>query len=219
MYETIPGILEKEWSEIERKIELVLPFAKTIHIDIVDGKFADNITFIDPKPFAKYTNPSTGSGLFFELHMMVEEPINYLKPWADVGFKRFLGHVEKMENQIEFIAQGQMLGEVGFALDGPTQLDAIGVPVDDLDSLLFMGVKAGFSGQEFNEEFIKKMEMLKDTTWIPFGVEGGINDQNVVKAAKMGATRLVSNSFLFKGNPQDQYNILENLLSTDAEKS
>ena len=55
MFEVIPGILEKQWSEIERKIEIVKPFAKSIHIDIIDGKFAPNITFLDPTPFAKYT--------------------------------------------------------------------------------------------------------------------------------------------------------------------
>ncbi|MBI2622555.1 MAG: hypothetical protein HYW64_00450 [Candidatus Levybacteria bacterium] len=120
MLEIIPGILEKDWSEIERKIELVRPFAKTIHIDILDRKFAPNTTFLDPLPFAKYTLPSSGQAFpssgqapFFELHMMVEEPIQYLKPFADAGFKRFLGHIEKMSDQAEFVAQGQLLGEVG----------------------------------------------------------------------------------------------------------
>lgn len=219
MIEIIPGILEKDWREIERKIELVRPFAKTIHIDIVDGKFAANTTFLDPKPFAKYTNPSSGQALFFELHMIVEEPINYLKPWAGVGFRRFLGHVEKMGNQAEFIAQGQMLGEVGLALDGPTALDTIGVAVDDLDALLFMGIKAGFSGQALVEDYVKKMEILKDTTWIPLAVDGGINDQTIVKAAQMGATRFVSTSFLFNGDPKAQYDLLNDLLAKELEKS
>ena len=140
MYEIIPGILEKDWDSIQRKIELVKPFAKTIHIDIIDGKFAPNTTFLDPKPFEKYSKD-----IFFELHMMVEEPINYLKPFADAGFKRFLGHIEKMSNQAEFVAQGQMLGEVGLAVDGETPLHEVGVSIDDLDALVIMAIKAGFS--------------------------------------------------------------------------
>ena len=53
--EIIPGILEKDWPSIEIKIQQVLPFAKAIHIDLIDGKFAPNTTFLDPAPFKKYT--------------------------------------------------------------------------------------------------------------------------------------------------------------------
>ncbi len=208
MYEIIPGILEKEWGEIEKKIELVKPFAKTIHIDIIDGKFAPNTTFLDPAPFKRYA-----SDLFFELHMMVEEPIQYLKPWADAGFKRFLGHVEKMSNQAEFIAQGQMLGEVGLAVDGPTPVDAINVPLDDLDAILVMTIKAGLSGQEFMPEHLEKVKMFSQNTWVPIGVDGGISDKTINEASESGATRFISTSFLFKGkNPKIQFDTLKKLI-------
>ncbi len=206
MFEIIPGILEKEWSGVESKIELVLPFAKTIHIDIVDGIFAENKTFLDPAPFAKYTKD-----IFFELHMMVKNPLQYVKPFADAGFRRFLGHIEQMDDIEEFVVKGQSLGEVCLAIDGPTPLEDIPVALDDLDGLLLMTIKAGFSGQQFMEDFAKKAEEVKARTWIPIEIDGGINDQTIVQAAHFGATRFVSTSFLFKtGEPQGQYN---NLLS------
>lgn len=212
MYEIVPAILEKEWGEIERKIELVKSFAKTIHIDIIDGEFAPNATFLDPQPFSKYT-----SNIFFEVHLMVDEPINYLKPFAEAGFKRFLGHVEKMGDQEEFVAQAEMLGEVGLAIDDPTDSSAIKVPFSDLDSILIMTIKAGESGQNFNLEHLKKIEMLKliqhDNGGIPIiEVDGGINDQTILLAKNAGATRFVANSFLFKENPALQYKILEQRL-------
>jgi len=216
MFEIIPGILEKEWSEIERKIEIVKPFVKTIHIDIIDGKFAPNTTFLDPTPFANYTKDIT-----FELHMMVENPIQYLKPFANVGFRRFLGHVEKMPDQEEFVAQGQLLGGVGLAIDGPTSLDVIKVPYRDLDSILVMTIKAGESGQMFNPEYLKKVEILRkaqafgseaqarrDDTVIE--IDGGVNDKTIVQACNAGANRYVANSFLFKtNNAYNQYQVLE----------
>ena len=69
MHEILPGIgsQEHDWPEIEKKLELVKPFAKSVHIDIVDGKFAENTTFLDPTPFAKYTKE-----MLSDLHMMVE---------------------------------------------------------------------------------------------------------------------------------------------------
>ena len=103
-YKIIPGILEKDWPAIELRIQQVLPFAKAIHIDLIDGKFAPNTTFLDPSPFKKYTKD-----IPFELHMMVNEPINYLKAWADAGFQRFIGHIEKMSDQAKFVAKGHLL--------------------------------------------------------------------------------------------------------------
>lgn len=210
MCDILPGILEKDWPAIEQKIEQIKPFTQKIHIDIIDGKFADNLTFLDPKPFSKYS-----SDLFLELHMMVEEPINYLKPFADCGFKRFLGHVEKMSDQAEFVALGQLLGEVGLAIDGPTSPEAITVNLEDLDTILIMTIKAGFSGQSFTEEHLKKIEVLKKRIKnekvfkIPvFEVDGGVNDQTISLAKKQGVSRFVGTSFIFNGTPQDNYNKL-----------
>lgn len=215
MFEIIPGILEKDWIEIEKKIEAVKPFSKTIHIDIVDGKFAPNTTFLDPAPFAKYTKD-----IFFELHMMVENPIQYLKPFAQAGFKRFLGHIEKMPDQAEFVAQGQLLGEVGLAIDGPTDLDLIKASYGDLDAVLIMAIQAGQSGQEFNQEYLKKVEILRSAqddpsagSGLAIEVDGGINDQTIIQAKNIGATRFVSTSFLFSSeDPKQHFNLLQNII-------
>ena len=206
-YRIIPGILEKDWPVIETKIQQVLPFAKAIHIDLIDGKFAPNTTFMDPEPFSKYTKDA-----FFELHMMVEEPINFLKPWADAGFQRFIGHIEKMLDQVEFVAKAQLLGEVGLAIDGPTEIEKIEVPFDDLDVILFMAIKAGASGQDLIDDYLNKVKQIKDKTLIPIEVDGGINDQTILKAKESGADRFVATSFIFKETPQEQYKILQETL-------
>ncbi|MEK7451101.1 MAG: hypothetical protein AAB662_04150 [Patescibacteria group bacterium] len=216
MLEVIPGILEKDWFEIERKIELVKSFAKTIHVDIIDGIFAPNTAFLDPIPFAKYTKD-----IFFEVHLMVENPIQYLKPFADAGFKRFLGQIEKMPDQAEFVAQAQILGEVGLALDGGTSIDAIKVPLDDLDCLQVMTIeKAGKSGLPFVPMFLDKVKQILAKTSISIGVDGGINDQTIIVGKDAGATRFVANSFLFDSeDPNRQYQILQEKLRMGVRKN
>ena len=206
MFEIIPGILEKDFSEIERKINLVKSFASVIHIDIIDGKFAPNATFLDPAPFANFTKD-----LFFEVHMMVENPIQYLKPFAQAGFRRFLGHIEKMPDQAEFVAQGEILGEVGLAVDGPTDLSLIKVPYEDLDCVLIMTIKAGQSGQTFDPEYLKKVQILRTAqNDIKIEVDGGINGETINEAKNAGANRFVANSFIFNNpDPQKQYEILK----------
>lgn len=203
--EIIPGILEKDWNEIEKRIELIRPFAKTIHIDILDGKFAPNTTLLDPAPFKKYAND-----FLLEVHFMVEEPINYLKSFAGAGFKRFMGHVEKMSDQEEFVAQGQLLGEVGLVVDGQTPFDGIRVPLDDLDCLLFMTINAGFSGQAFDIKKLEKIKTARLKTAIPIEVDGGINDQTIKLVKDAGANRFISTSFLFGAiDPKVQYKKLQ----------
>ncbi|MBP9719021.1 MAG: hypothetical protein KBD46_00995 [Candidatus Levybacteria bacterium] len=213
--EIIPGILEKEWEEIEKKIEISRAFAQVIHIDILDGKFADNHTFLDPAPFKKYS-----SEILFEVHMMVENPIQYLQPFADAGFKRFLGHVEQMKDVPEFVAKAQLYGEVGLAIDGPTPLEKMHVSYEDLDSLLVMTIKAGFSGQSFDPAHLEKVKKARQASLrgdqlreFPIEVDGGINDLTILEAKKAGATRFITTSFLFGAeDPKKQYETLQNLI-------
>jgi ribulose-phosphate 3-epimerase len=211
MFEIIPGILEKDWQSIEAKIELVKPFAKSIHIDILDGKFAENITFLDPEPFRKYTGD-----MLFELHMMVEEPINYIKPWADAGFKRFIGHIEKMSDQAAFVATAEQYGYVGLAVDGPTGLDKLTVNHLDLDTVLIMTIKAGFSGQEFQHEQLEKVKQLtKDTEMFPVEIDGGVTEETIKQAWEAGARRFVTTSALY-GNedPAKEYQRLHDICNS-----
>ncbi len=192
MFEIIPGILEKSWEEIEKKIVLLSPFAKTLHIDLIDGKFAKNLTFLDPSPFAKYKDQ-----FLLEVHLMVEEPITYLKPFADAGFKRFLGHVENMSDQVGFVAAGQLLGEVGLAIDGPTTIDAIKVPYDDLDVvLMYVSERVGFAGPPMMPERLDRVKALRQKTAIPIEVDGGVKDTTIALAKAAGATRFVTTSFI-----------------------
>lgn len=199
IYSIIPGILEKDFSEIEKKIELVRSFSKTIHVDVIDGKFADNKTLLDPSLFKKYSED-----FLLEAHLMVDEPINYLNPFANAGFKRFLGHVEKMSSIEDFVSKAEFLGEVGLAFDLDTEIDSVNLNFEDLDEVLFLGVKAGFSGQQFSKEVIEKIQKLREKTLIPIGIDGGVNDKTITDLLKSGANRFVTTSFLFEGNPISQ---------------
>lgn len=224
----IPGILEKEWSEIEKKLELVKSFSKTVHIDIIDGKFADNLTFLDPQPFKKYSDE-----LFLELHMMVENPIDYLKPFATAGFKRFLGHIEHMKDQAGFVKMAKQFGEVGLALDGPTEIEKIKVKLEDLDAVLvYTSNRVGFSGPKLNPQRLEKIKDLRNKSDVAIEVDGGINDQTILSAKTAGANRFVSTSFIWSlgtereneqnasifnlENPQENYAKLNQLLGKNS---
>ncbi len=201
MHEVLPGINEQDWSEIERKIESVKSFAKKIHIDAIDGIFAPRKTFLDPTPFKKYTQD-----MLFEVHLMVEEPESYLEAWSKAGFRRFIGHIEKMSDQASFVARAENVGKVGLAIDGKTSLDQIKVNYQDLDTVLIMTINAGFSGQEFIPKHLEKVKELSEQDLFPIEIDGGINAQTIKQGLQAGASRFVSTSFLFGGeNPEARY--------------
>lgn len=204
MFDILPGILEKEWVEIEKKLEVYKSFAKQVHIDLIDGKFAPNTTFLDPAPFKKYSRD-----FILELHMMVDDPLSYVKPFADAGFGRFIGHVEMMPDQVAFVAEAELWGEAGLGIDAQTPVEAIKVNLDDLDSLLVMTVKTGYSGQGFMENNLEKVKQLAAKTTIPIEIDGGINDETITTGCAAGARRFVATSFLFNmQTPKDQYELL-----------
>lgn len=206
MSELIPGILEKDFLEIEKKLQIIKPFSQKVHIDFLDGKFSPEVSFMDFPQFSKYKND-----FFMEAHLMVEDPSQYVKQLATAGFKRFLGQVEKMGNLEEFIAEGQIFGEVGLALDINTLIDVINIPFDDIDTILLMSVKAGKSGQEFMPEVLEKIRTLRQITQIPIEIDGGINEQTLVQAKQEGVKRFVVTSSIFKS--QDPMESFEKLLS------
>lgn len=231
MFEIIPspGTENKTFDEIEKKIRSVQPFARTIHIDVCDGIFAPNKTFSDPEPFKEFVKQmatersgwvTEDKGILFEVHLMVEEPINHIQKWADAGFTRFIGQVEKMSSQEEFIAKAQLLGEVGLAIDGPTQLDILKANYNDLDVILFYtGEKAGFSGGTFREDRLEKIKAVRKLEeYLSIEVDGGINDETIAVAAAAGVTRFVTTGFLFGlETPEKQFELLEQKLQELAE--
>lgn len=205
-----PGTMFTEFPPIAERIERILPFANAVHIDIVDGKFADNLTFMDPAPFKKYAND-----ILLEVHLMVEEPLQYLKPFANAGFQRFIGHIEKMSDIPEFVAQGQLLGEVGLAVDGKTPIEAISdISPEDLDVVLVMTINAGFSGQSFMPEYLEKVKKLREkSTTLPIQIDGGVNADTIITAKEAGVTRFVVTSAIYnQQNPYEAYRLLQKAL-------
>lgn len=204
--EIIPGILEKDWTKIQEKIEIAIPLISSIHVDLIDGKFFSTETFGNASFFTEYSKKTK-----LELHMMVENPILFLREWADAGFSKFIGHVEKMESQEEFVALGQTLGEVFLALDLETETEAIKVPYDDLDGILLMGVRAGASGQVFNNTVLSKIQHFS-SKGLKVEVDGGINTETIKLCKDAGASQFVANSFLFNGDFKKNLNNLRILV-------
>lgn len=208
--EVIPGILEKDWEKIEEKLEKIKTFTSSAHIDFIDGKFTDNITYLELEKFKQYSDD-----IYLEAHLMVENPIEYLDKLSDAGFKRFLGHIERMPNVADFVAKGQLLGEVGIALDGPTGIEKLEeINLDDLDCILiYTSEKVGRAGPPMMTERLEKIKRLREKTDIPIEADGGVKDSTIKQALESGANRFVATSFIWESsNPTEAYQRLNQKL-------
>lgn len=200
MVEVIPGILEKEWAAIERKLTLVAPHVSWVQIDVADNTLVPNTTFLD---FAKFVQldklDQSLSHLSLEAHLMVANPEKYVKPLCDAGFKRLIAHIEAHDPRLFLDAAQYEHVEVGVAIDGPTELEQAEPFLGEVDTVLVMTIEAGFSGQAFMTETVEKIKLIhQNFPDLPIEVDGGINDKTAKIAVDAGATRLVSTSYLYK---------------------
>ena len=77
-----PSILSADFSKLAEEIDAVKSGgAQYIHLDIMDGRFVQNITF--GAPILKSIRPVTD--LVFDVHLMIEEPEKYISDFANAG--------------------------------------------------------------------------------------------------------------------------------------
>lgn len=234
MVEIIPAILEKEFSEIEKKVRQVSGLVDWVQIDIADNTLVPNTTFLDPEPFKKLISGRKGIpdhtfaslsasarddiNVNFELHMMVKDPLMYLERFAKAGFKRFFAHIEG-DYVEDYIAACYKLGiETGLAIDGPTPFPKIQSFLDNIDAVLVMAIEAGDSGRPFREDTVDKIKRIREIDLeIPIAVDGAMNLENAAKVVAAGATRINSNSYIF--GAEDIKQAIDSLKNLDERKS
>ncbi len=194
MAEVIPAILEKDFSEIEKKIRLVEHHVSWVQIDIADNTLVPNKTCIDPLPFKTLTTEVN-----LELHMMVKNPLLYLSEFIDAKFRRFFHHIEG-EHVEDYIIECQKKGVgCGLAIDGPTPVEDLIPYIKHADTILVMAIKAGFSGAEYREDTASKVKQIYELgPSLPIAVDGAMNAINAEKVVKAGAVRINSNSYIFQ---------------------
>ncbi len=207
--EIIPSILTNDPGELKEKVELITKgnreWVRRVQIDVVDGVFAKN------KTIGLELLRGVDTDLLLDIHLMVDEPVNWVEKCVGVGADRVVGHVERMGNQEEFVSRAtEVETEVGLALDLQTQITQIDeVLLADLDVILLMSVPAGFGGQEFDNEVIKKIRQLSELRHargcrFSICVDGGVNERNIADIAEAGADEVAIGKSLWREGAIDE---------------
>jgi ribulose-phosphate 3-epimerase len=172
----------------------------SIHLDVMDGHFVDNIT-MGPVVVEALRPHAT---LPFHTHLMISDPRAYIRAFAEAGSDVIVFHVEADDDPPAVIEAIRASGRApGIALNPDTPAEAVLPYLDAVELLLVMTVQPGWGGQPFREDVLPKMAALRDEIArrgldLPIGVDGGVNRETIGRARRAGGTVMVAGSALYR---------------------
>lgn len=192
-----PSILSADFARLAEEVKAVQEAgADMLHLDIMDGHFVPNITF-GP---AVVGSIKSVARVPLDVHLMIENPENYIEDFVSAGADMLTVHVEACLHLHKVIHQIKDLDvKAAVSLNPATPVETIKHVVSDLDMVLIMSVNPGFSGQKFIPQALGKVSQARELAGdnIDIQVDGGITRENAKGVVEAGANILVAGSSVF----------------------
>lgn len=195
-----PSILSADFANLESEVKKISKSGVDyIHIDVMDGNFVPNLTLGPPiiKSIRKH------SSIPFDVHLMINNPENYIDDYVDAGADIITFHYEATKHVDRLINQIKSKNvKVGISILPSTNEDILNYILEKIDLVLVMTVNPGFGGQEFISSQIQKIKNIRQMISsinkdIILSVDGGINDITAKLVYDAGADMVISGSYIF----------------------
>ena len=200
MVKVSPSILSADFAKLGEEVAAAEKAgAELIHIDVMDGHFVSNIT-IGPLVVKAIRDVTK---LPFDVHLMIENPDNYIKEFADSGADIITVHQETCVHLHGTLQNIKKCGvKAAVSLNPATPVSAIEPVLPLLDMVLIMSVNPGFGGQKFIPESLDKIKQLDEMISrrkldIDIEVDGGVTVDNVSEVDFAGADIVVMGSAFY----------------------
>ena len=179
--------------------------AEYIHIDVMDGQFVPNISF--GIPVIQAIRPVTDK--VFDVHLMIDEPVRFIKEFADAGADIITVHAEACKHLHRTIQVIHSYGiKAGVVLNPATPLSAVEEILPEVEMVLLMSVNPGFGGQKYIQTTTDKVRRLRQMITernlnVDIEVDGGVTMDNVRMLIEAGANIFVAGSAVYKGSVEE----------------
>ena len=220
-YKLAPSILAADISKLGEELETVSNAgADYIHIDIMDGMFVQNLSF----GITVVEGIRKCVDTFFDVHLMVHEPIRYIRDFAEAGADGITIHYEACEDVGATIEEIRNYNKkVGIAIKPRTDADVVLPYLDKLDMILVMTVEPGFGGQKMRMEMFEKIEKIRKyieekNLDIDIEVDGGVDTGNLGEVLGAGANVIVAGTKIFKGDVVENMKDFRAIMESGADK-
>ena len=202
-----PSILAADHADLAAGAAIVEKLARPpelawIHLDIMDGHFVPNLSF-GPQTVAALRKRAPAPRLFFDTHLMLDNPHLYIEPFAKAGADLISIHIEPDYDHAATLARIRALGcKNGIVLNPGTPVSAIEPHLAEVDLVLVMTVQPGFGGQSFRRDMLPKLAQL--SAWrrerklaFRLEVDGGIDLATAAECRAAGADTFVAGTSFY----------------------
>lgn len=193
----IPAILTNDLRDLENKLKKIEGLASWVQIDIMDGRFVDNVS-CEIKNIPKNITKS----FHLEIHLMVLNPWQYFQGCQEIGAEKVFFHEEAVEDLKIALEEAKKFNfKIGIAINPATPVEKIKPYLNEINYALLLGVNPGFQNQKFMPVVLNKIKELKNiATKIIIEVDGGINLETGRQCVESGADALVVGSYIFNSD-------------------
>lgn len=196
-----PSILNSDFANLQSQIRYIeMGGADWIHCDIMDGHFVPNLTF--GAPVVKSLKKT--ATLPMDVHLMVENPDNYIEPFHEAGASILTVHQEATFHLHRTVMRIKELGmKAGVSVNPATPLSTLTEIIQFVDLVLIMSVNPGFGGQQFIQSSLRKVRELNTMraqtgTQFLIEIDGGVDKTNIREIAECGCDVFVAGSAIFR---------------------
>lgn len=197
--EILPSILACDLSRLSDEVGTLGPDVRTLHFDVMDGRYVPNISFGQPV----MRSLRAVWPLDIDVHLMIVDPARYASEFVAAGATSIAFHPEVEDDPIALLRRLRSEGvRVGVGVRPEHPLERVERFLPEIDVLLLMTVSPGFAGQAFLTEVLPKVaeaadRRAEDGLTYRIQVDGGVTADTIVDAAAAGADWFVAGTSVF----------------------